>query len=157
MVRNDSISVWCGPGFKAFGCILLHKNSTLKGLYDMLPVWNSLKLSTINMVDDNECCFLHTWGLNTGRSSVRYSRLIFTSDYQLCANLHKEKSLEMTSRWQSFAFAWRQITDWSMSLATMAKWPIGVCFHRIRAFKARELLNIRTSQFLHLNEIHATF
>ena len=70
----------------------------------------------------------------------RYSRLLFTSEDRLWANLHVQEQLtNMTSQCQCLAFAWRHRSTVmtsqcqgkkTPSLATMAKWAIDHCLQR---------------------------
>ena len=65
----------------------------------------------------------------------RYSRLLFTSEDRLCANLRvQEQSTNMTSQCQCPTFAWRHrstvkiLNQKRLFLATMAKSALDNCF-----------------------------
>ena len=70
-------------------------------------------------------------------AGYRYSRLLFTSEDRLCANLRVQwQSTNMTSQYQFLTFAWRhrsilmtsQCCEKMPPLATMAKWALDDSF-----------------------------
>ena len=79
------------PGVLAPNLIPYHWHAAL--LYCYVPYWRVIS---------------YTLGREYRVVRNRYSRLLFTSEDRLCANLHvQEQSTNMTSQCQYLAFAWR--------------------------------------------------
>ena len=87
-----------GWWLETLSCSLWRQSNDIGRSYTWMGMHNTLKITRIS----------YTLGREYRVMRNRYSRLLFTSEDRLCANLRvQEQSRNMTSQCQYLAFAWR--------------------------------------------------